>query len=84
MPEENNGGMKLNEAQIRKLIGGAIGSLCQMADVGDVRAAVEWWAGNRVAWTVLEKMGERGGKIDQLTDATIEEVRNEIGRGKDR
>ena len=46
----------LTSRECSKLIGGMIGTLCQMAPMENVRTAIKWWAQTDAAWSLLDGM----------------------------
>ena len=48
----------LTDRECSKIIGGVIGTLCQMAPAENVRAAVAWWAETDDAWSALDQLTE--------------------------
>lgn len=50
---------KLTTRECCKIIGSLIGGLTGMADVEDVRSAMEWWAGNDKLWEMMKIVDRR-------------------------
>jgi hypothetical protein len=50
----------LTSREVAKLLGGMIGSLCHMANVAEVRTAVEWWgSASDETWAEVARMGQQ-------------------------
>lgn len=43
----------LTDREVAKILGGLLGGLMGMSDIGSIRRAVEWWASTPEAWDAL-------------------------------
>jgi len=46
----------LTSRECAKILSGLIGSLCQNADIDDVKRAIDWWSQNDTAWVTFRQM----------------------------
>lgn len=53
----------LTDRECSKIIGGLIGSLCQMADEQAVRRAVRFWAETDELWKAIEFAGKSAREL---------------------